>query len=66
MKISNYNVILLQEVQKVLIKANKTDDEIVSFTSTSLLDILKEFSKFSLVRVVVGYVIMVSEPHSFS
>ncbi|KAJ8316308.1 hypothetical protein KUTeg_006322 [Tegillarca granosa] len=35
-------------------------DHVYAFSSTSLLDIMKEFSDVSVVRVAFGYVLMVS------
>ena len=40
-----------------------TEQTIHPFSSTSMLDILAEFSQISSVRVIVGYILMVSSPH---
>ena len=47
-----------QEVNRIL--NDSVHDEVVAFSSTSLMDILKEFSQVSVVRVALGYVLMVS------
>ena len=50
-----------QEVRNVAAKnVNKTNSEVHPFSSASLLDLLQEFSEISTVRVVLGYMLMVS------
>ena len=39
---------------------NNSSDSVYGFTTTSLLDIMTEFSSVSVVRIVFGYILMVS------
>ena len=39
---------------------NQTTDEVLPFSTTSLMDLLQDFSQMSTIRVVLGYVLMVS------
>ena len=39
---------------------NNSSDSVYDFTTTSLLDIMTEFSSVSVVRIVFGYILMVS------
>ena len=49
---------LATEINKAL--NDSGTDDVRSFSSVSLLDILAEFSQVSLLRVALGYVLMVS------
>ena len=48
------------EVARILNNSNPKQDDLHAFSSTSLLDILKEFSAVSTIRVSLGYLLMVS------
>lgn len=52
-----------EEIGKI---TNSTShDEVYAFSTTSLMDIMKEFSSFSIVRVALGYVLMVSKIYCY-
>ena len=55
--------ILLQEINKIAMTSttlNSSADNIYPFSSTSLIDLLQEFSEVSTVRVALGYALMVT------
>lgn len=39
---------------------NNSSDSVYGFTTTSLLDIMTEFSSVSVIRIAFGYILMVS------